>query len=463
MTQPWLGHARRDEAWRSASICGDYSRIPCPVLISAGRADPAFATAMLRTLAALEGPRRGMLGPWAHRYPHLGIPGPAVGYLQDTLRWLDHWIKGRQTGIMQEPMLRAWLPSGFTVAPTPEDRPGRWISEPNWPSPSIEPQAWWLGARGLTQSPQPDHRVDLPSDLVIGSGAGEFMPIFSSARGPELAGEQSQEDRRSLVFDSAPLGDDIEMIGAPKLLLELETDEPAGQVVVRLCEVAPDGRSRLLSWGARNLALSDDFSARRTFASKRLSVEVPLFDLVDSIAAGNRLRVALSTSYWPILWPSAKSARVALHAARCSVLLPVRAARSADAVTMREPEVARSFTWTGLRPGEYRRQEATDIASGEHMLTITDDMGVGRIEEIGLTISECTRRTFRIRPSDPSSAALETEMTCRFSRDTWSAETRIRGLVSGDGAGMLILHELEAREGDRTVYAHEERNSVHLH
>ena len=90
-------------------------------------------------------------------------------------------------------------------------------------------------------------------------------------------------------------------------------------------------------------------------------------------------------------------------------------------------------------------------------------MGVGRIEEIGLIISECTRRIFRIRPSDPSSAALETEMTCRFSRDTWSAETKIRGLVSGDGSSMLILHELEAREGDRTVYAHEERDSVNLH
>src|SRR5260370_15367959 len=85
---------------------------------------------MLRTRARLKAPRLGIFGPWAHRYPHLGIPGPAIGYLQETLRWLDHWLKGRPTGIMQEPMLRAWLPSGFTVAPTPDDRPGRWISEP---------------------------------------------------------------------------------------------------------------------------------------------------------------------------------------------------------------------------------------------------------------------------------------------------------------------------------------------
>jgi hypothetical protein len=54
-----------------------------------------------------------------------------------------------------------------------------------------------------------------------------------------------------------------------------------------------------------------------------------------------------------------------------------------------------------LRPGEYRRRELTEPATGEHVLTITDDMGTGRIEEIGLTVSESTIRTFRIRPDDP--------------------------------------------------------------
>jgi len=462
MTQPWLARPRRDEAWLSASIASDYSAIACPVLLSAGWADPAFAAAMLRTLAGLQGPRHGIFGPWAHRYPHLGIPGPAIGYLQETLRWLDHWLKGRQTGIMQEPMLRAWLPSGFSVAPTPEDRLGRWISEPSWPIPAIEPQAWWLGPGGLAPSRQPDHRVDLPSDVVIGSAAGEFMPIFSAGRGPELAGDQSSEDRRSLVFDSAPLGASIEMLGTPRVLLELETDEPAGQVVLRLCEVAPDGRSRRLSWGARNLALSDDFSARRSVASRAVRVEVPLFDLADSVAPGNRLRLALSTSYWPLIWPSAKPGRVTLHAERCRVLLPVRAARPEDGGTMGGPEAARTFTWTSLRPGEYRRRELTEPATGEHVLTITDDMGTGRIEEIGLTVSESTTRTFRIRPDDPSSAALETEMICRFGRDPWSAETRVRGRVCGDGPGLNALHELQAKEGERAVFAREWREPVQL-
>jgi putative CocE/NonD family hydrolase len=461
MTQRWLAHPQRDEAWLSESIVGNYSAIACPTLLSAGWADPAFAAAMLRTLARLKAPRLGIVGPWAHRYPHLGIPGPAIGYLQETLRWLDHWLKGRPTGIMQEPMLRAWLPSGFTVAPTPDDRPGCWISESAWPTPSIEQQAWWLGPRGLTASPPPDHRVDLPSDLIVANAAGEFMPIFSAGRGPELPGDQSAEDRRSLVFDSAPLGASIEMLGRPSVLLELETDEPLGQIVVRLCEVAPDGRSRRLSWGARNLALTDDFSALRQSGLGSMSIEVPLFDLADSVAPGNRLRVALSTSYWPILWPSTKPARVTLHAGRCRLMLPVRPTGSDEHREMSEPEAAPSFTWTPMRTGGYRRRELTDPATSEHVLIITDDAGTGRIEEIGLSVSESTTRSFRIRADDPASAVLETETSCGFSRGVWSAETTVRGRISGEGSGMLAHHELQAKEGERIVYAREWRETVH--
>jgi uncharacterized protein len=463
MTQAWLGHPYRDEAWRSASIAGDYSAIACPVLLSAGWADPAFASAMLRTLAGLEGPRLGIFGPWAHRYPHLGIPGPAIGYLQEMLRWLDHWLKGRDTGVMRQSMLRAWLPRGFTVSRTPEGRPGRWVSEEHWPPAATEPQTWWLGPLGLTpsaQSEQSEHRIDLPFRLVIGSGAGEFMPIFSIERGPELPGEQAAEDRDSLLCDSAPLDAAIELLGIPRVLLELETSEAVGQIVVRLCEVAPDGRSRRLSWGARNLALSDDFSVRRSTQATAVSIEIPLFGLADSIGPGNRLRLAVSTSYWPMLWPAAKSGRVTLHTGRCRVLLPVRAQRNGDSVTMAAPEAAPTFTWTSLRTGGYWRHEGIDRATGEHVLSITEDMGTGRIEEIGVAVGECTTRTFRIRPDDPTSAALETQVTCSFERDQWRAETSVRGRITADDASISAVHELEAREGERIVYSREWRDSV---
>jgi putative CocE/NonD family hydrolase len=452
--EAWLRHKARNAAWRADSISDDYRRIACPTLLSAGWADPAFATAMLRTLDRLECPRLGIFGPWAHRYPHLAIPGPAIDYLGETLRWLDHWLKGRDTGLMREPRLRAFLPSDFTVAQRPGERAGRWIAAEEWPAAGNEPQRYWFGRGTLSATPQPDFRADLPSALLTASGAGEFMPLFGSDRSPELPGDQRMEDASSLVFDSPPIDAPLELLGTPLVRLALETDSTAGQVVVRLCEVTPDGTSRRLSWGARNLALSDDLSGPRASGgeSRRIVLEVPLFAMAETLAIGNRLRVALSTSYWPLIWPSATPARITLDTGGSLLSLPVTPS-DAECSGFGEAQSAPSLSWTELRPGGYRREETTDAATGEQILTIADDMGVGRIDEIGLVIGEATTRTYRIRPDDPSSAAVATEMSCSFSRGSWSTEMTVRGHVARAGDGFVSRHSIRATEGGSTVFS----------
>ena len=35
----------------------------------------------------LSGPRKGIIGPWSHNFPETGVPGPAIGFLQESLRW----------------------------------------------------------------------------------------------------------------------------------------------------------------------------------------------------------------------------------------------------------------------------------------------------------------------------------------------------------------------------------------
>ena len=106
--EEWLRHQRRDAYWKQGSVCEDFTAIRCPVYMVGGWAD-GYPSAILRFLAGYPGPRKGLVGPWGHLYPHDGIPGPAIGFLQECLRWFDHWLKGRDTGIMDEPMLRAWM------------------------------------------------------------------------------------------------------------------------------------------------------------------------------------------------------------------------------------------------------------------------------------------------------------------------------------------------------------------
>ena len=105
---PWLGHQRRDDYWKQGSVCEDFSRIEVPVYAVGGWAD-GYTNAIPRLLEGLSGPRKGLIGPWAHAWPQAGPPEPTIGFLQEVIRWFDHWLVGTETGIMDEPMLRAWI------------------------------------------------------------------------------------------------------------------------------------------------------------------------------------------------------------------------------------------------------------------------------------------------------------------------------------------------------------------
>ena len=104
----WLEHQRRDAYWKYGSVSEDYAAIRCPVYAIGGWAD-AYRNAVPRLLTHLTVPSKGLIGPWAHGWPLLGVPEPAIGFLQETLRWWDKWLKGIETGIMDEPRYRVWM------------------------------------------------------------------------------------------------------------------------------------------------------------------------------------------------------------------------------------------------------------------------------------------------------------------------------------------------------------------
>src|SRR5690606_10596643 len=80
------------------------------------------------------------------KYPHFAMPGPRMGFLKECLRWWDQYLKGIDTGIADEPMLRAWMQDPAPPAALYEERPGRWVAEPSWPGPGV-------GERSLALSP----------------------------------------------------------------------------------------------------------------------------------------------------------------------------------------------------------------------------------------------------------------------------------------------------------------------
>jgi len=211
----WLRHQHRDDYWRHGSVCEDYSAIDVPVLAASGWAD-GYTNAVFRLLAALDVPRKGLVGPWSHKYPHLGQPGPAVGFLQELVRWGSHWLCGADNGVMDEPMLRIWMQDSVPPSTAYEERPGRWVGEASWPSPQVHPTPHPLGDhRILAPGDRPDgvpERLTVSSPLSVGQFAGKWCAYNAP---PDQPYDQREEDGGSLVFDGPVLTERLEILGTP--------------------------------------------------------------------------------------------------------------------------------------------------------------------------------------------------------------------------------------------------------
>ena len=218
----WLQHQRRDAYWKHGSVCEDYAAIRCPVYAVGGWTD-GYKNAIQRLLERLTVPRKGLVGPWGHAYPHFAMPGPQIGFLQEILRWWDYWLKDVDTGVMDEPMLRAWMTESVKPATHHDTLPGRWIAEPSWPPPEIIPRRLFLTDAGLRQAAAPLTARAVCSPQTVGKCGGYWVPF---GRGHDQAGDQQEDDVRSLTFETPPLEEPIEILGAPIVTLDVSSDRP---------------------------------------------------------------------------------------------------------------------------------------------------------------------------------------------------------------------------------------------
>jgi putative CocE/NonD family hydrolase len=262
--EQWLAHQRRDAYWKHGSVCQDYGAIDCAVYAIGGWEDSYSMPCRGSGRAGL--PRKGLIGPWTHAYPHLSEPGPAIGYLQEAVRWWDHWLKGIDSGIMDEPMYRVWMLEPKAPKPWYPCHPGRWVAEDVWPSPRIQAQDLHLGPTGLTAAAL---LADRFPDPFAADHRWRQRRWGSMARSPDLPSISGSRMRASLCFDTPPLAADIEILGAPELRLRLSADRWA-HLAARLCDVAPDGTSALITYAAAQSHHRDSQSIRRAGAGPLL-------------------------------------------------------------------------------------------------------------------------------------------------------------------------------------------------
>ncbi|NXY95281.1 CocE/NonD family hydrolase [Streptomyces sp. BR123] len=446
----WLAHQTRDAHWMHGSVCEDYGAVRAAVLAVGGWHDP-YRDTVLRLVSHLPADRvRGLIGPWSHQYPDRGLPpGPAIGFLQETLRWWDHWLRGSANGVMDEPLLRSWISASHPPATTYELLPGRWAGDPAWPSPAVTPVTYGLqGAPVAVASPQ-----------HTGLDAGRFRPYGNEA---DLPPDQREEDAKSACFEFPVAGGTpLEILGRPRVTLRLRMDVPYGQVAARLCDVAPDGSSTLVTRGALNLSarLGRDQAAPWPVGAYE-DVVVELNGIGHAFAPGHRIRLALSSAYWPWLWPRPGSeAGWTLDPAGSALVLPVRFPSPATdgAVAFGPPEqapplgVAVPATLDEPRP---ERMVVRDVARGAWRLEVDPRYGGTRVYPDGLESTEEAGEVYEIRDGDALSARTRSTWRIRLHRPEplWDVRIETRSEIGCDGAAFLTSDELVCREGEEVVF-----------
>ncbi|WP_275286688.1 CocE/NonD family hydrolase [Halomonas elongata] len=454
----WLEHQRRDAYWRHGSVCEDFAAIRCPIYAISGWAD-GYCNAVFRLLAGLTVPRKGLVGPWAHKYPHLGVPGPAIGFLQESLRWWDQWLKGHDTGIMDEPMLRVWMQESVPPSARYEMRPGRWVSEPDWPSPRIVEASFRLTAGHDLQPEAPDEEDDdamlaIRSPLSVGLYAGKWCSYNAP---PDLPHDQRDEDGGALVFQTPRLEEAVEICGQPTVELELEADQPVAMVALRLIDVAEDDKATRVSYGLLNLTHRDsDAQPEPLVPGKRYRVRVRLKHIAQQFPAGHAIRLALSTSYWPLAWPAPRPVTLTLCPGRSRLILPVRTPRPAEEAALPafpEPEGAPPIARTLIQPTQESWRVIRDLANDQTTLEVINDEGRYRLDDIDLEIAARVIERYRYAYGSYDSVSGWTEWERSFKRGDWEVRTLTRTLMTSDPDNFRLRATLDAWEGETRIFA----------
>ena len=448
----WLQHQHRDAFWKHGSVCENYADIECAVYAVGGWSD-GYSNAIPRLLAGLKSPCKGLIGPWAHKYPHFAKPGPAIGFLQETLRWWDHWLKGQDTGIMDEPAYRVWMEEPVRQAAYLPDRPGRWVAEPSWPSKNIRPVRLAMNRDRLDERVEAESALSFSSPQDIGLYAGAWCPY---GLGPDQPTDQREDDGKSLCFDSSVLTERLEILGAPVVELEVASDKPVAMIAARLCDIHPDGASERVTYGLLNLTHREGHEHPSPLdPGRRYRVRLQLNDIAHSFPAGHRIRLALSTSYWPIAFSMPEPVLLTVYTGTSTLELPVRPPRKEDAELkdFPPPAGAAPLAKTVIRPGNIKRLIERNLASDESVFTRHEDTGTYRIDGIDLTVDQIKTGTYRIKANDPLSARIKIHWTQKLARGDWRVRTETETHFRATREEFLIEATLDAYEGDKRVYS----------
>ena len=448
----WLSHQRFDAYWQHGSIATNYADIKIPTYVVGGQID-SYRDFLPRTLSNLKVPRKGLMGPWGHKYPQIADPGPGLDWVTEEVRWWTQWLKGVDTGIMAEPMFRAYMEYQTAAEVWPHDTPGRWISEVSWPPKKPGELKLHINGGGLGAQPGPESVLIIKSQETLGLTKREWFPWNMSI---DLPPDQTPDDARSLCFDSAPLTETLEILGNPRLKVRLSSNQPVAKLVARLNEVTPDGKSWSVSYGVLNLTHRSSHEKPSALEPGRsYEIDLSCYFTAHRFKKGSRIRLALSESLWPMLWPSPLPVELRIVAGVSSLSLPVRPMDAPDSPMLPEmltERIQKAVTSDSLIDNRYEITQMGPDAHGRVTLHKRLRDLPESLADIGTTVSGGSDWYMSIQEGDPNSCVWQLDWWSAISRGDWVTRTHSSVELSSTPEEFRIKESLTAWDHEERVF-----------
>lgn len=430
--QNWLQHQTRDDYWKHGSVCENYHAIQVPVFAIDGWAD-SYTNSVLTLMQGLNVPRKAIIGPWAHVYAHDGYPGPAMDFLGEAVKWWDHWLKKQQNDVLDCPMVQLWLEDSMlpeTVHPVSE---GRWVALDGWPDAAVSDKTLYLRYGQLCEHAwrHDENSINATVQLCTLPNHGLLANEWMGAGVPgESPADQRLDDGMALVFDSEPLHEDLEIVGYPRLEIQLSSDKPQAMLFAQLSDVHPNGAVTRVSYGVMNLShLQGHDKVVPLTPAENVLAWVGLDSCAHRFPKGHRMRISLATSFWPMFWPMPELATLQLQLATARVILPVFTGKECVGPDM-QPRCAPLTAMTTLSAGKVERSIHYNLVD-DCWTCITDGSGgvfgegVYRFDDIGTVVEHNLKRELVLSNKDPLSASYTIYQKMKNGRTGWLMDTDI--------------------------------------
>lgn len=439
-TPPWLQvflrHQTDGPHWQRGSLWPDYGRLTTPTFLAGGYLDKYqnFVPLIMRHAPAVT---MGILGPWHHS---MTWPGPAVNWNALMTRWFDHWLNGRDTGMLREPRVTFYMPGWQRQSfRSRDDVPGEWRTMADWPAATFAP------AERLYLRPSPEVPVAqaLRAPIPPGRGGGlsglagrasalrlDYRPGrggTDQSFGPTSSNgyygiDHRDEDAYGLCFDTEPLREPVEILGFVRANLFVSATAPIANWIVRLHDLAPDGTSYLITRGFLNGTHRASHEKPEPLVPDQVyEIGLELMCTGYRFAPGHRIRVVVANADFPVIWPSPYPMTTTLYTGGdrpSHVALPVLPPG-------RSKPVAAPLAGGGPAEPLADRRSADSVR--RYLMTRDYSNGDVRAEfQLGSQTIVC-----RVNENDPAAASLDVTANVRNqAADGRVIETRATGSLS---------------------------------